>query len=206
MILHLTNGQPDPLPGEAGQRMTVLDLYDLAEANLSGIHGVSLAMGCDQIFLSRTPLLTEFVMTGGRVLVNGHVQRPILPGLGRWRRLDFHGPEDLRITQATPHPIWEGVDYDELLFRTGVPGVPTGKQLAKVGVAGFYGRGYHADLPKDTTVLNGIGPHRLPLDILFPLGAGQVLAHAGNDLIGFADAERSTRHLGTRLMDWLEGK
>ncbi|MFF2021954.1 hypothetical protein ACFVW2_09115 [Streptomyces sp. NPDC058171] len=105
----------------------------------------------------------------------------------------------------TPHPVWAGVDFDELLYRTGVPGTPTGEELARVGVAGFYGRGYHGALPEDATVINGIGPYRLPIDIGYPLGAGAVLAHAGNDLLSFSDHDRTTRHLGARLLDWLEG-
>lgn len=106
----------------------------------------------------------------------------------------------------TPHRVWEGVEFDELLYRTGAPGTPTGPELARVGVAGFYGRGYHGHLPDDATVINGIGPYRLPLDITYPLGTGAIMAHAGNDLLSFSDPGRTTRHLGLRLLDWLEGE
>jgi len=60
--------------------------------------------------------------------------------------------------------------------------------------------------PEGATVINGIGPYRLPVDISYPLGDGALLAHAGNDLAGFADPQRSTRHLAERLLDWLEGR
>ncbi|MFD7548835.1 hypothetical protein [Streptomyces sp. NPDC059816] len=182
------------------------DLYELTAARLDGCRGLILSLDCDQVFLSeRADLLADWVRGGGRVLVNGHVNRPFLPGLAPWRRLDHRGPRDLRITPVTPHPIWAGVDFDELLYRTGVPGTPTGEELARVGVAGFYGRGYHGALPEDATVINGIGPYRLPIDISYPLGAGAVLAHAGNDLLSFSDHDRTTRHLGARLLHWLEG-
>ncbi|MGW5029356.1 hypothetical protein ACWEO9_31500, partial [Streptomyces albidoflavus] len=80
-----------------------------------------------------------------------------------------------------------------------------GEELTRVGVAGFYGRGYQTHLPEGATVLNGIGPHALPVDVVHPLGRGQVMVHAGNDLLSFCDPDRSTRHLGPRLLAWLEG-
>ncbi|MEU0685549.1 hypothetical protein [Streptomyces uncialis] len=189
-----------------GRPVPAFDLYDLSADLLDGCRGLILSMNCDQVFLrARGALLTDWVRSGGRVLVDGHVHLSFLPGLGPWRRLDHRGPRDLRIAPVTPHPVWEGVDFDELLYRTGVPGTPTGAELARVGVAGFYGRGHHASLPDDATVINGIGPYRLPLDISYPLGSGAVLAHAGNDLLSFSDRDRTTRRLGPRLLDWLAG-
>ncbi|MFI8305293.1 hypothetical protein ACIF80_17970 [Streptomyces sp. NPDC085927] len=201
---------PSPRPGTPAthQPFDSVDLYDLDEELLEAgeVKGLMFSLNCDQIFLERrSALLEKFVRSGGRVLVNGHVVRPFLPGLSPWRAIDHHGPADLRITPVTGHPVWEGVDFHELLYRTGVPGTPTGEELARVGVAGFYGRGYHSRVPEGGTVINGIGPHALPIDIVHPLGDGAVMAHAGNDLMGFSDPDRTTRHLGPRLLAWLEG-
>ncbi|MFE7622900.1 hypothetical protein [Streptomyces sp. NPDC057509] len=184
-----------------------VDVYALSEDLLDGtVKGLTITGNIDQIHLERKgALLEEFVRRGGRVLVNGHVVRPFLPGLTPWRALDHRGPKDLRITPVTPHPVFEGIDHTELLFRTGVPGTPTGEELARVGVAGFYGRGYYSHLPEGATVINGIGPQALPIDVVHPLGDGQVMLHGGNDLISFADPDRSTRFLGKRLHAWLEG-
>ncbi|MER5280631.1 hypothetical protein ABT025_33535 [Streptomyces sp. NPDC002809] len=205
-VRYVTMGTYPAVEISPGRSVATMDLYDLDAASLAGVRGLMLSLACDQIFLERRgALLAEFVRAGGRVVVNGHVNRPFLPGLAPWRAIDHHGPADLRIAPVTPHPVWEGVDYDELLFRTGVPGTPRGAELARLGVAGFYGRGYHASVPENGTVLNAIGPHRLPVDVLLPLGDGEILAHAGNDLHGFCDPDRSTRHLGPRLLDWLKG-
>lgn len=212
-----------PAPGAGAERMSArprtegvsarpaaepLDVYDLSEELLlgGGIKGLSISGNVDQVFLERrAPLLERFVREGGRILVNGHVVRPFLPGLSPWRALDHHGPSDLWISPVTPHPVFEGVDPLELVYRTGVTGTPTGEDLKRLGVAGFYGRGYHSRVPEGGTVLNGIGPHALPIDILYPLGDGLVMAHAGNDLFMFSDPGRSTRTLGPRLHAWLEG-
>ncbi|MER6528158.1 hypothetical protein [Streptomyces sp. NPDC001508] len=207
-VLHLTMG-PSRYPEATSDRpFTSVDLYDLDARLLFGgrVRGLTLAPDCDQLFLERNATMLEtFVRGGGRVLVNGHVVRPFLPGLPAWRAIDHHGPADLVISPVTPHPVWDGVDFYELLYRTGVPGTPTGEELARVGVAGFYGRGHHSRVPERGTVINGIGPHALPVDIVYPLGDGLVLAHAGNDLLGFSDPDRSTRTLGPRLIAWLEG-
>ncbi|OKI89111.1 hypothetical protein AMK10_31745 [Streptomyces sp. CB02058] len=189
-----------------GRTVATVDLYDLESALADGVRGLMFSLGCDQVFLERRRApLEQFVRGGGRVVVNGHVLRPFLPGLAPWRAVDHHGPADLRIVPVNPHPVWEDVDHDELLFRTGVPGTPVGEELARVGVAGFYGRGYHAFVPDGGTVINAIGPYRLPVDVLYPLGEGAVLSHAGNDLHSFCDPGRSTRNLGPRLLDWLKG-
>ncbi|MGW3955069.1 hypothetical protein ACWEKM_29975 [Streptomyces sp. NPDC004752] len=207
-VLHVTMG-PSRYPEATWDRpFASVDLYDLDARLLTGgrVRGLMLSPDCDQVFLERNATLLEtFVRGGGRVLVNGHVVRPFLPGLPSWRAIDHHGPADLVISPVTPHPIWDGVDFHELLYRTGVPGTPTGEELARVGVAGFYGRGHHSRVPESGTVVNGIGPHALPLDIVYPLGDGLVLAHAGNDLLGFSDPDRTTRTLGPRLIAWLEG-
>ncbi|MER7316456.1 MULTISPECIES: hypothetical protein [Streptomyces] len=205
-VRYVTMGPSPTVDTVPGRPVPTVDLYDLDRALDEGVRGLMFSLNCDQVHLERRrAALEDFVRCGGRVLVNGHVHLPFLPGLAPWRAIDHHGPEDLRITPVTAHHIWEGVDFHELLFRTGVPGTPVGDELARVGVAGFYGRGYHAHVPAGGTVLNGIGPHLLPLDIVFPLGEGAVLAHAGNDLLGFSDPGRSTRSLGPRLLDWLEG-
>ncbi|NDZ79360.1 hypothetical protein G3I19_12695 [Streptomyces sp. SID10853] len=205
-VRYVTMGTYPDVEIAPGRSVRTIDLYDLDAAPLTEVKGLMLSLGCDQIFLERRrALLEDFVRAGGRIVVNGHVSRPFLPGLAPWRAIDHHGADDLRIVPVTPHPVWEGVDYDELLFRTGVPGTPRGAELARLGVAGFYGRGYHARVPANGTVVNAIGPYRLPLDVVLPLGDGAVLAHAGNDLHGFCDPDRSTRNLGPNLIDWLKG-
>lgn len=66
------------------------DCYDLPQLDLGTVGGISLASSCDQLFLGRyRALLEQFVRSGGRQLVNGHVVEPFLPGLARWRRLVY---------------------------------------------------------------------------------------------------------------------
>lgn len=175
-----------------------------ADNLLDGAAGIIIGGGADQIALdARRDELTAFVEAGGRIQINGHVQRPFLPGLTRWRKLDFERPRDLRISTVTPHPVWEGVDPDLFWFQTGVPGTHTLEEMQEIGVAGFYGRGYHLDLPEGAVVINGIGQLRAPIDWEYPLGAGRVLVHAGNDLLGFAKPGTASEALCDNLGAWL---
>ncbi|SHK06791.1 hypothetical protein SAMN05443637_102244 [Pseudonocardia thermophila] len=194
-------GMPSPPAG-----LVEHDLYDLPELDLGSISGINLASSCDQVFLGRhRDLLEDFVRSGGRLLVNGHVAEPFLTGLVPWRRLSYKGPRDLEITSLSPHPIWEGIDLRDVLYRTGVPGPHSFEELERIGVAGFYGRGYHLPLPESGRAINGVGPLQAPIDYTYPLGSGEVVVHGGVDLITFVDPHRTTARLGENILGWLEG-
>ena len=182
----------------------LLDVYRLPETDLSQVTGMMISGDADQLFLAeQQPLLDAFVAGGGRVLVNGHVQRPFMTGLAPWRKLAFSGPRDLRLTRLHDHPVWAGADPDLFLFSTGESGPQTLERLREIGVAGFYGRGYPAWLPDEATVIHGLGDLLAPIDYEYPLGNGRVLVHCGNDLTHFISADRGTAHMGAQLAAWL---
>lgn len=190
---------------EAGGFLEV-DVYDLFTACTPDVTGVYLTGDVDQEFLAaHRERFDDEVRRGLRVAVNGHVQRPFLTGLGRWRRAEYRGPADLALTRVTDHPVWEGVPPEALLYNTR-PGRYTPEERERIGVAGFYGRGYHLDLPEGATVVHTLGRINAPIDRVYPLGDGEVLVHAGNDLLQFASADRGTESLRTNLLDWLEGR
>lgn len=191
-------------------QITSVDVYDLdySEARgriLSGA-GLIVPAGADHMFLStHLDALTEFVRGGGRVLINGQITVPFIQGLAPWSKLTARSALELQPVQLNEHPVWAGVDYDDLHYRTGAPGVHSYEALVEIGVAGFYGRGYHVDIPADATVITGIGPLRLPLDYSYRIGDGEVLVHAGRDLEKYADPRYSTGAFGENLVRWLRG-
>lgn len=184
-----------------------VDIYRLADLDLADVTGISISGMCDQEYLSRHQAKLEaFVRAGGRMLINGHVAKPFLPGLPKWRKLVFTQPADLVVEAAMPHALWRGVDLADVLYRTGVPGVHTRQELEKIGVAGFYGRGYAVRLPEGATVINTIGPLRAPIDYTFPLGMGEVVVHQGLDLAAFFGIPGSTLgNFETNIHAWLGG-
>ncbi|WP_197381936.1 hypothetical protein [Mycolicibacterium mengxianglii] len=189
--LHVTMGSHNPAgTPESDPRLGEVDIYRLPATDLTGVRGLIIAAGADQIFLERNrELLTEFVRAGGHIAVMGHAVTDFLPGLGVWRKLAYTGPKDLAISLGEPHPIWEGVDPVDLSVRK--------------GVTGFYARGYADKIPADAIITTRIGRHALPLDYIYPLGAGQVLVHGGNDLTGWENAPNTAARMTPQLIDWL---
>ena len=72
-------------------------------------------------------------------------------------------------------------------------------------MGGFYARNYLAALPEGARVITGIGPGRLPVDVSYALGAGEVIVHAGNDLTSFVNQDDSTAGFDQRIYQYLGG-
>lgn len=183
-------------------------VYDLntepARTQILSADGLLIASSADHVQLAKySDELTAFVQYGGRVLVNGQVGLPFIKGLAHWSKLNYRTVGELKPHFVTEHPLWHGVDYQDLHYRTGRPDVHDHKALTAIGVAGFYGRGYHVDLPMHADVITGIGPLRLPLDYSFKIGKGEVVVHAGRDLDKYADPRYSTGAFGPNIAAWL---
>lgn len=195
-----------PLGGVEADGFREIDVYELFDACTPEVTGVYLTGDVDQEFLAEHRDEFDALVRGGlRVVVNGHVQRSFLAGLSRWRRAEYRGPADLVLTRVDEHPVWRGVDRAALLYSTR-PGRYTAEEREQIGVAGFYGRGYYLDLPEGARVVHTLGRIAGPIDLVYPLGSGEVLLHAGNDLLGFASEDRGTAVLRSNLLTWLEGR
>lgn len=203
-ILNLV--QRPTTPGDESARVATRDVYDFDELDLSAYHGIAIASACDQRFLAqRADRLSSWVRDGGRLLTQGHPIQRYVDGMPQHRKLDFHSTSDLWLEAMGSHPIWDGVDRRDLLFNTGVPGVHSFEKLKDIGVAGFYARAYLVSLPADATVITGIGPGRLPVDVAYPLGTGEVIVHLGGDLLSYTRPGTSAVDLGERAHAYLEG-
>ncbi|MGF1627688.1 MAG: hypothetical protein ACFCVH_22640, partial [Alphaproteobacteria bacterium] len=134
-------------------------------------------------------VLTRYLDGGGTIVFCGHVVYPFLAGLAPFRPSGSGRLADLRVRRAAAHPVFAGVEDDDLTFRR--------------GVAGFYGRGASAP-PADALVLNTVGEAAMAVDWLWrrPRG-GRFLMHAGNDLwMHWYDTTTAAR-IGPQLLDWL---
>lgn len=182
LILQLTSVLPEQ---ESSSPPThIRDIYHIDEVDLDEYTGICIG-NVDQRFLAaREERLTGWVKAGGRLLINGHPQTNFVQGLPKFRKLDFHSPRDLWLSELGSHPIWDGIDRKDLLYRTGVPGDHSFAELEEIGVAGFYAHAYFVDLPEGATAITGIGQGQLPVDVAYPLGAGEVILHLGNDIFG----------------------
>lgn len=195
-----------PTGGVEVDGLREIDVYDLFAACTPGITGVYLAGDVDQEFLAyHREQFDTLVRAELRVVVNGHVQRPFLTGLTRWRRAEYRGAADLALTRVTEHLVWRGVPPEALLYNTR-PGAFTAEERERIGVAGFYGRGYYLDLPEGAEIVHTLGRIAGPVDFAYRLGAGEIVVHAGNDLLQFSSDDRGTGELRGNLREWLEGR
>ena len=168
----------------------------IAEASLSGlppdrIAAVLVPMHIDQrLFAANAGWVEAFLNAGGTLVFNGLLAYPFLPELQPFRQLAGGGLDALRVGIASPtHPIFAGIDADDLTFRK--------------GVAGFYGRG-QTPPPPGARVLTTLDRGAVPLDWEWRRPAGGcVLMHPGNDLWMFRDDGTSADRLVPQLIDWI---
>ncbi len=160
-----------------------LSVYDLDDVDLTAVAGIMFSVDCDQAHLERRRgVLDAFVSAGGRVVVHGRITRPFLTGLPLWRRSGSRKPEELTIHRVSEHPVWAGVDPEDLLSRAAASG---GSRPDAVTLAALPRRGYSRPLPEGSIVVNGLGPRRAPIDFEYRIGRGTVLVHNGHDLDAF---------------------
>ncbi|MBV9313681.1 MAG: hypothetical protein JO100_07960 [Pseudonocardia sp.] len=188
-VLVLTMGTPSALAAQH-DLVADLDLYELPQTELKQARGLLVGPHVDQVFLSQYETkLDRFVHGGGRLVVCAQVALPFATGLTRFIPLTYRSVCDLTVHRLAAHPVWRGVAPEDLTFRR--------------GVAGFYGRGFYPDPPRCAQVVHGLGPRRLPLDLVYPLGDGEVLLHGGNDLWGYADDDTTAARMTPQLLAWV---
>jgi hypothetical protein len=184
-VLALTFGYADgSLNALAGQGAALRDVYTLPDIDLAAFGALLISMHSDQRFLAtRARQIEEYLTGGGTVVANGHYAYPFLPRMTGFRAIENYTIDDIRVRRLEDHPIWRGVAENDLTFRR--------------GVAGFYGRVWHA-APQDATIIHALGRADRPLDFIYTVGRGRVLFHGGNDLWQFGDSE-----LVPRLWGWI---
>ena len=195
-FLYLQNTPFDPpkfFDALPEHRFDVAPQYDLDRADLPSYDALLLTMHSDQRHLAEQgERLDAYLEEGGAIVFNGHVAYPFLPELTPYRPVEQKGLEGLLIHRMADHPLFAGVTGDHLSYQR--------------GVAGFYSRGSNPP-PPEALVLNGVGPHKAPVDWLVERpGGGKLLVHAGNDLFVFlvrADPDGLT-HI-RRFFDFFAG-
>lgn len=179
-----------PLARLAPPAATVVLVHETA---LPGIASDSLAAllvpsGIDQrLFAGHRPWIERFLAGGGTLVFNGLLAYPFLPDLRPFQPLPRRGRSDLQVRIVARHPIYEGVEDDDLTYRR--------------GVAGFYGRGANPP-PPGALVLATVGDGA-PMDWEWQRpGGGRLLMHAGNDLWMYWDDPTSAARMARQLLDW----
>ena len=139
-------------------------------------------------FAAAAPWISAFFQAGGTLVFNGLLAYPFHPTLARFEPLARPRVDQFRVRIMADHPVWRGIDADDLTFRR--------------GVAGFYGRGCNPP-PPDARIVGTIDHGRCAIDWQWhPPEGGRLLMHAGNDLWMYARDKNSAGALTPQLLRW----
>lgn len=166
-----------------------IDHYRLHQTDLSGYAALLLPAHLDQrYFGGLTAQIEAFLGQDGTLVFNGHVAWPMLPEFNTFVPLPHIDLQHLQLYRLDPHPAFDGVDMQDLIYRR--------------GVAGFYARG-HNPPPEGAAAVIGLGPQRVPCDWVYQRPAGgRIFMHAGNDLWMYAGSDCSAARIVPQLCDW----
>lgn len=169
-------------------RLTPIDVYELASTDLGPFVGLIIGGSADQEFLLRNKGVIDGFLDDGKTLVfSGHLFREWLPGCGLFVPKAIDSVDDYRVTLEDDHPVFEGVDPEDLTFRR--------------GVAGFFARGHHPP-PAGAQILARLDGGEPIVYVDRSTTNGVILAHSGNDLLGFADGGTAAR-IVPQLVEWI---
>jgi hypothetical protein len=176
----------------AAGRIRLVRERDLNAAHFAASSGLITTQHLDQVgLLQHADSLQALLARGGSWILNGHLARVLVPGLGTYRPLKNPRRADFALTRLSDHPIFDGIDQRALEEDR--------------GVAGFYGRG-HNPMPQGAVAINGVGPQCLPVDWDWALpGGGRILSHAGNDFWHSGDDDALKQLLADRALAWVSG-
>ncbi|GAB0152948.1 hypothetical protein [Marinobacterium sp. BA1] len=133
--------------------------------------------------------LMDCLNAGGTIVFNGHLVYPLIDGLEPFQVAAGRGRDDLVVERVHTHPVFDGVDCQDLSFRR--------------GVAGFYARGANPP-PVDAQVLHRLKQDGSPIDWVWqrPEG-GQVFMHSGNTMWMYLNDKSSPARIAPQLLDWV---
>jgi len=175
-----------PERSEHGER---IDCYALTGTDLSRWSVLVVPATVDQEYLARhRDVIRDYLDGGGVLLFGGQLHRDWLPGASEFVPLDPPSLQAYRVAELAPHPIFDGIEPDDLTFRR--------------GVAGFFARGHHPPPPGAEVLVRLSGGQ--PATYLDRVSTrGTIVVHANGDLLGYDGLPGSTAgRLSSQFLDW----
>ena len=172
------------------ENFTIIDQYAFAEMDLSCFKAIVVHDFIDQIFMEKhKEKIADFLNEGKIVVWGGHLATPWLPGCPLFTPAEIKQHSDYRISIAKEHPIFAGVDPDDMTYNK--------------GVAGFFSRGSHTPVPADAEVLLLLAGE-IPITYIDrKTTKGTIFVHAGRDLFAQRMQEKSTDRISEQLLQWI---
>ncbi|QYN37511.1 hypothetical protein K1T35_09865 [Pseudonocardia sp. DSM 110487] len=165
-----------------------VDCYALDRTDLSRYALLVVPATVDQEHLARhRHVIRDYLDEGGVLLFGGQLHRDWLPGASSFVPLPRPSLDAYRVAWIADHPIFAGVEPDDLTFRR--------------GVAGFFARGHHP-LPPGAEVLVRLAGGEPATYVDRTSTRGTILVHASGDLLGYDRADGTSSRLSGQLIDW----
>ncbi|MGH3811290.1 MAG: hypothetical protein ACRDUV_02385, partial [Pseudonocardiaceae bacterium] len=170
-----------------------VDCYALAETDLSAYAGLIVSAMADQEHLARhRDVIRDYLDAGGVVVFGGHLHRDWLPGAAPFVPLAPPSLRGYRVAEIAEHPVFDGVEADDLTFRR--------------GVAGFFARGHHP-VPDGAEVLVRLAGGEPATYVDRVTTGGTILVQASCDLLGYAASAGDTaQRIPEQLLDWVRAQ
>ncbi len=168
----------------------VIDMYDFENTDLTPFKAIVVHDFVDQIHMyNHRHLIEQFLNEGKIVIWGGHLEFEWLPGCALFKPKEIKAFSDYNISVVNEHPIFIGVDTDEMTYNK--------------GVAGFFARGSHTPVPEHAEVLLTLPGDAAITYIDRHTTKGTILVHSGRDLFGQRMQKRSTDLISSQLLQWI---
>ncbi|MGE7092889.1 hypothetical protein ACQKII_15825 [Lysinibacillus sp. NPDC048646] len=177
---------------DTGDEARTVEQYDFAQEDLSEVDVLIIPNFIDQEFLYRQrEKIAAFLAEKKIVIYCGHLFREWLPGCGPFMPQLIRNYKDYEVFPTEQSVIFKGVTTADMTF--------------KKGVAGFFARGYHHP-PAYAEILLTFANGK-PVTYADRCSTnGTILVHAGRDLLGYADENKSTDRIRPQFLAWLEAE
>ena len=172
------------------ENFTVIDQYDFADFDLTPYKCIVVHDFVDQVYLERHSKKIENYLNDRNIIIwGGHLIREWLPGCPIFTPKMINSFSDYEISFVQEHPVFEGVNTNEMTYNK--------------GVAGFFARGSHTPVPEGAEVLLTLPDEAHITYIDRHTTKGTIFAHAGRDLFAQRMQKKSTDRISSQLLAWI---
>lgn len=173
-----------------------IDMYDLPKTDLSPYKAMIIAGLVDQDFLNEEKqIITDFLNEGKLLCFFGNLISDWIPGQKPYEVQEIRWHGDYNLTIVNNHPIFEGVNVDEM--------------TSKMGVKGIFARGSHPAPPNAEIVVTLPGDKAVTF-IDRESTKGTIFMHSGSTLFHTTGMNPqkgvSTERIPAQMLAWAEAE